>query len=249
MTANMKDILSKLIPESSIGIWWIGQGGFVFKTSGNKIIVVDPYLSNSVTHARLVEIPIKPEDIVANLLLCTHDHLDHTDPDTLSKIGNVKKFIGPGSVCRHYREIGIEEEKIVEINRGEEKIVENINIAAVFAKHTEDSVGYALDLNGITIYITGDTEYDEKLNDVSKYKIDIMFVCINGKAGNMNYREAAILTKEIKPELVIPMHYGMFKENTANPEDFINYLEKVNFRRKKKLLEINNPFLYKKVEK
>ena len=44
--------------------------------------------------------------------------------------------------------------------------------------------------------------------------------------------EVSILTKEINPELVIPMHYGMFKENTANPEDFIKHLEKVNFKDK-----------------
>ena len=43
----MEDILNKPIPEKALGIWWIGQGGFVFKTSGGKILFVDPYLSNS----------------------------------------------------------------------------------------------------------------------------------------------------------------------------------------------------------
>lgn len=246
----MKNILGKQIPEGAIGIWWIGQGGFIFKTSENKVIVVDPYLSNSIEkksgYKRMVEVPINTEEVVADLLLCTHDHLDHADPETIDKIKNVKVFIGPESVCRIYRSCGIPEKKVVRINRGEEKTFGDMKIFAIFARHTEDSVGYVLNLSGITIYISGDTEYDEELREVSKFNPDIMLVCINGKWGNMNVEEAALLTKDINPKLVMPMHYGMFKENTANPDDFTNYLEKLNSNVKNKILEFNDFFLYKK---
>ncbi len=63
----------------------------------------------------------------------------------------------------------------------------------------------------------------------------------------MNYKEAAILTEEIEPELIIPMHYGMFKENTANPEDFVKCLGKLNFKGEEKILELNKSFIYRKM--
>ena len=246
----MEDILNKKIPEKAIGIWWIGQGGFIFKTSENKVIIADPYLSNSVEKnggaKRMVEIPIKPEEVIADFLLCTHDHLDHTDPDTLTKTNRVKVFIGPSSVCKHYKKLGIPKQKIIEINRREEKTFEDTKILATFAKHTEDSVGYLLNLSGIIIYITGDTEYDEKLKEVSKLKPEIMITCINGKAGNMNVKEAALLTKEINPKIVIPMHYGMFKENTADPKDFLKVLEKYKVNCDKKIPDIKSCFVYRK---
>ncbi len=244
----MEHILESSISKGAIGIWWIGQGGFIFKTSENKIIAVDPYLSNSIEkksgYKRMVEVPINAEEVAADLLLCTHDHLDHADPETIDKIENVKVFIGPESVCKIYRLCGIPEKKVVRINRGEEKTFGNMKIFATFARHTEDSIGYVLNLNGITIYISGDTEYDEKLREVSKFNPDIMLVCINGRWGNINVEEAALLTKDVNPKLVMPMHYGMFKENTADPNDFLTALDKHKVNCKKKVLDFNSCFIY-----
>jgi len=38
-----------------------------------------------------------------------------------------------------------------------------MKINAVRAEHTEDSVGYAFDFDGIKVYISGDTKNHEKL--------------------------------------------------------------------------------------
>ncbi len=244
----MKEILEKRINKGEIGVWWIGQGGFIFKEHNGKIVVIDPYLSNIVGEKhrlqRIVEIPYKPEDVKADILLCTHDDLDHADPETIRKMKDIKVYIGPPSVCKIYKECGISENKIYEIKRGEEKLFFGIKIIATFSKHKEDSIGYVLIFDRIKIYITGDTEFDEKLFEVKKFNPDIMFVCINGKWGNMNYKEAVKLTKEIKPKIVIPMHYGMFKENTADPNLFIEELKKEKVDVEGRIIEFNKVFIY-----
>ena len=51
-----------------------------------------------------------------------------------------------------------------------------------------------------------------------------MIVCINGGYGNMGPAEAARLTAEIEPAVVIPMHWGLVAENTTDPDLFINAL-------------------------
>ena len=57
--------------------------------------------------------------------------------------------------------------------------------------------------------------------EVAKYRPDILMVCVNGKWSNMNCSEAARLPTQLKPNIVIPMHYGMFAHNTVAPQNFV----------------------------
>ena len=68
-------------------ISWLGQAGLLFETNGIKIIV-DPYLSDSVEKIqphfwRRVPVDKSFLEITPDIIVLTHDHLDHTDPDTL----------------------------------------------------------------------------------------------------------------------------------------------------------------------
>ena len=47
-----------------------------------------------------------------------------------------------------------------------------------------------------------------------------MFICINGKLGNMNVEEALKLTEILSPRVGVPTHYGMFESNTEDPEKY-----------------------------
>jgi L-ascorbate metabolism protein UlaG (beta-lactamase superfamily) len=60
----------------------------------------------------------------------------------------------------------------------------------------------------------------------------------------MNIEEAIKLTLYIEPEIVIPMHYGMFAENTANPEEFAHELKKSGSLSKTVILNYCKPFIY-----
>ena len=69
-------------------VTWLTQAGLLFENE--KItIMVDPYLSDAVgiqldekKHRR---IPVKEEylSVHPDVLIITHNHLDHLDPDTL----------------------------------------------------------------------------------------------------------------------------------------------------------------------
>ena len=69
-------------------ITWLGQAGLMFETEGKSIIVV-PYLSDSVAaiephNHRRVPVEEKWLEITPDILVLTHNHLDHTDLETLS---------------------------------------------------------------------------------------------------------------------------------------------------------------------
>jgi L-ascorbate metabolism protein UlaG (beta-lactamase superfamily) len=141
--------------------------------------------------------------------------------------------MGPPSSCKRIADSGIDPARVITIKAGESRDLEGVNIRAVFAKHTEDSVGYVLSFGPTRVYITGDTEYDPRLvNEVKPLKPDILIVCINGKWGNMSAADAAKLTAQLNPRVVIPMHYGMFAENTVDPQTFVAEAKKAGVKSK-----------------
>ena len=67
-------------------ITWIGQAGLLFD-NGKVKIMLDPYLSNRVAKVnplndRRVPIDESPFEITPDVMIFTHDHLDHYDPET-----------------------------------------------------------------------------------------------------------------------------------------------------------------------
>ena len=75
---------------------WLGQAGLLIETNNTKIMV-DPYLSDSVKkinplNYRRVAVDEDFFKIRPDIIVLTHDHLDHTDPETLEKY--LKKYSG-----------------------------------------------------------------------------------------------------------------------------------------------------------
>lgn len=199
-------------------IRFLGQSGYVLKTEKTEIII-DPYLSDSVNRVagrpRTLPIPINPQNISCEAVICTHNHLDHLDPDTVAQINNEQFFITTNEGKKELNQLG--KEHVVSLNVGESTVVGDIEITAVFADHTVEAFGLIVKAENKTLYFSGDTLYNEKLFDIAKYKPDITLICINGRLGNMNVKEALMTAKKIGAKINIPNHYDMFASNSENP--------------------------------
>lgn len=230
-------------------IRWIGQGGYAITDARGIRYLVDPYLSveEGGKHARLVAPPWAPKDAPADYVLCTHDHLDHTDPDALCEMRDVREFIGPPSSIAILRGRGIAPKRLRPIARGQTLLVGQARLDAYPAIHTADSVGFLLGIDGYRLYITGDSEFGPELAVLQGLEPDILFCCINGKWGNMNHEEAAQLATMICPRLAVPMHYGMFATNTVDPELFLAALKKRAPNVKAMILEYNRDYVCERI--
>ena len=207
-------------------ITWLTQGSFLIE--GDKRILIDPYMSDFLeTHGlkRMVEFPLSFEELKPDFLICTHDHLDHLDPETVEKIAVMYPeciMVGPVSCCEHFKNLGIAEERIILFKKEISCQFGDIKIVPVPAFHSDlDAVGLVLEADK-KIYITSDSVYDEKLINDYTANCDVLITCINGKMGNMNIDDALKLAEKIKPSIAFPMHYGLFAENTADPKLFID---------------------------
>ncbi len=208
-------------------ITWMSQGSFLFETEGQRILV-DPYMSDFLETKglkRMVEYPLAFEELKPDMLVCTHDHLDHLDPETVERIGKMYPecvMTGPVSCCDHFSELGISKERQIKMTRFETFDFKGIKITPVFAKHSDpEAVGIVIETEGKKVYLTGDSEYDDRLFVDEVKNCDLVLICINGRLGNMTLEEALTTVKAIKPKQALPMHYGLFAENTADPAPFV----------------------------
>lgn len=208
-------------------IKWIGQSGYIL-SDGKTEVCIDPYLSDVVNRIanrpRMVKAPFLPEELKSNVVICTHNHLDHVDIDAIPLMKKEDMlFLAPSDAKKQLIECGVNNYR--EFDEGTICNIGEFVFEAVYADHTVPAVGVIVKHSGITMYFSGDTEYNERLENLKDYNIDIMFICINGKLGNMDVDEAIKFTKIINPKVGVPTHYGMFESNTENPSNYTSKLE------------------------
>ena len=209
---------------------WLGQGGFLLE-SGACRVAVDPYLSDALAAKGLERMsppPYAPQALAAGLVVCTHDHDDHLDPQTVMPIALARpdcRFASPPAVVAHLIRLGVAQGRCDALAAGGRLDHGCFSIAATAARHEGDAIGVVAEAEGLRVYISGDTLFfDELARDVRRSAggvMDLAAVCINGRWGNMTWQEAAMLVGDLRPRLAIPMHYGMFATNTADPGPFL----------------------------
>lgn len=224
--------LAKSFFEMNSTITWLGQSGYLLEYN-NYRLVVDPYLSDVVFKRqgihRLIDPPVSMEELRPDALLISHNHLDHFDPETVEQVRDRYPqclIAGPQSVIDYARKLGIQEERLLSIAVGKHLMIGGFEVRATPAYHSDPfSVGFLIEVNDKLLYMTGDTLWKDTLagdvRTLAGKAIDWLFIVINGKLGNMNWVEAVELTAQLRPTHAIPKHYGMFAENTEDPNLFI----------------------------
>jgi len=190
---------------------WLAHAGFQIKANG-KIVYVDLE-----KHGEAAE--------KADLILVTHSHSDHCDPD---KIKNVRKkdtvIIAPEDCVST---IG---GSVKSLKPGEEISVGNIRVKAVEAYNYKRfrspgkpfhpkgfGVGYLITTEGKTIYHAGDTDFIPEMRQLGSIDVALL---PSGGTYTMDNAEAAEAAIAIKPKVVIPMHRW-----DTNPEEFKKKVE------------------------
>jgi L-ascorbate 6-phosphate lactonase len=222
------------VPRDSLGLWWLGQAGFVFKTPAGKIIYFDPYLSDAVERLhgfkRLSLAPIAAEQVRADLVVLTHEHADHLDPDALPIIARNNpacRFAAPAGCTPGLTTAGVEPARCLVMEPRRQYDLEGVTIHASPADHGDLSptaLSLVLDFGGIRMFGTGDTAFRPQLHKpLYDLRPDVLLPCINGVFGNMNHIDAAMMVQQVRPRWAIPCHYWTFAEQGGgDPAGFLH---------------------------
>ncbi len=171
--------------------------------AGGKVIILDP--------AKPAIFKGLPQ---ADLLLITHSHPDHLDPDMIKAVSKAgTEIIAPAEVAKTVTTAKV-------MANGEKRTwgawtIEAIpmynmtpgrgpELGKVFHEKGVGN-GYILTYAGKRFYFSGDTEGTPEMRALKD--IDVAFVCMN-LPYTMPPEEAAEAVKAFHPKIVIPYHYG-----------------------------------------
>ena len=207
-------------------VTWLGQAGLLFENEDVKIMV-DPYLSDSCGEMnpksrRRVPVEEWVFEIKPDIIILTHDHLDHTDEQTLAhflKTDSEVVVLASKNSWTHVRSVFGGDNNYVMFNRGTEWTHGSIRFTAVKAEHSDDyAIGVIIDDRKKKYYVTGDTLYNTSVFDDIPSDIDTVFLPINGLGNNMNADDAARFALRVGAKHSVPLHTGLF--DSINPETF-----------------------------
>ena len=166
----------------------------------------------------------------ADIIFITHDHYDHYSKEDIEKIKKENTVIViPKEMLDKVEEDGFRKENIVAVEPngtyriGEilVKTVRAYNKTKQFHPKENNWVGYIIEIQGVSYYIAGDTDFLEENKNI---KCNVAFVPVGGTY-TMNVTEAAEFVNTIKPEIAVPTHYGTIVGNKEDGEEFVKLLE------------------------
>lgn len=251
----MKDrILSATIAEDQLALFYIGQAGFIIKFGG-KYLMIDGYLSDIADipsdprFIRKYPPPIKAEELdFLDYVICTHDHIDHTDPVTLAALGKVNakaKIIAPAAAVSTVVKAGIAPHRVIAAETGKAlALSENITALPIPAAHEElhrdgqgnyCELGFKLLLGDISLYHSGDCcIYDGLTERVGQ--ADMALLPVNGRdpirrykeniLGNFHPAEAAMIAEAVGARLFVPMHFDLYEGNGLPAAEVVSAIER-----------------------
>ena len=194
-----KDTIST--SAGDLEITFIGHGTLMFTFNG-KVVHVDPF-------NKLADYSKLPK---ADIILVTHHHGDHLDPQAIEKIRTEKTIIIYTGLCLETLAGG------TVLKNGETKTIEGIKIESVPAYnivHKRDNGepfhvkgecnGYIISFGDKKVYVAGDTENTPEMKALKG--IDIAFLPMN-LPYTMTPEMVADAAKSFKPKILYPYHYG-----------------------------------------
>lgn len=263
MIAEAPTILDALarfdVPRRSAVLVWFGQSSVALRLGGATVLV-DPFLSPH--PERLVPPPFAAEETRSvDLVLITHDHLDHLDEIALPAIAAASPnavVVVPEDVAERVAQLGVERTRVRGLSADGRTEFGAVTVDAVPACHgvgADDAyrlgpfLGYVLSAGGARVYHAGDTVvFDGLVERLRELRVDLALLPINGRdderealgiVGNMDAREAAQLAYDIGVDAAVPMHWDMFASNPGDPAAFVAAARSTAI-----VLQHDRPFVY-----
>jgi L-ascorbate metabolism protein UlaG (beta-lactamase superfamily) len=201
----------------------LGHATFQLDLGQGETVIIDPWLEGNPAY------PLSHSLDRLDTMLLTHGHFDHIN----DAIPLAKKFrpkvVGIFELCHWLESKGVENTS--PMNKGGTQQAGSLKVTMVHADHScgildggqilygGEACGYVIELaDGRRLYHAGDTNVFgdmELIRDLYNPQLAMLPI---GDLFTMSPREAALACRLLRPQKVIPMHFGTFPPLIGRPE-------------------------------
>lgn len=225
-------------------ITWLGHSTFLLRHQGHTLLT-DPILSQRASPVgfagpeRLAPLVYDLPDLPKiDWVVISHNHYDHLDTDTIRALGNGPMYFVPLGVKAWFVELGIDPQRVQEMDWWESRTVNGSTITATPTQHWSSRgltdryqtlwAAWRLEMSDFSLWFAGDTGY----NDVQFREtferlgpVDMALIPIGAYAprwfmqnNHVNPEEAIAIHNDVGAQISIGMHWSTF-QLSAEPLD------------------------------
>jgi L-ascorbate 6-phosphate lactonase len=212
-------------------LWALGGPSFLYRTPETSIWI-DPYFYGTPDDAvpdayRATAIPVNPEEIrVADIVISTHDHVDHCHEGTVIPIlRNTDAFcLAPQSSVKLMREWGAPEERLRQVAAGEAISFRDVEITVhpAYDANEPHAVSFVLRSSGISLFVSGDRAQGPALATIGAGAAVDYALLAFGRTWYMNEEELITAARDLAPGTLLPFHWDFWRNHTG---DIVRLLE------------------------
>ena len=229
----VKTDIKALKPNEDVLIWF-GHSSYFIQLKG-KTFLVDPVFSKYASPVSFVNKAFKGTSIYStndlptiDYLIITHDHYDHLDYKTVSKLKDKVKHVVCGlGVGQHFEHWGYENSVINELDWHESlQLDQDWRLTATPARHYSGRglksnqtlwASYVLQAAGFNIYIGGDSGYDTFFSEIGENYGPFDLIILEQGQYDQNWNLIHMLPDQIfkaandlKAKRILPVHNSRF---------------------------------------
>jgi L-ascorbate 6-phosphate lactonase len=258
--SELLELIETSLVERGAVIWWLGGPSWVMKTP-EALLYVDlftgPAPKETLTPLTKNYIDlIMPQTISkADLVLSTHEHIDHCHRESLLSIYQNTQaiFVGGMSSAKSFRSWGFKEKRIIELQPGQSYRQFGVLINALPNRDCVDpgAISYLIRTGDISVFDGGDSLYFDGFKGIGqRYQIDIALLNFfkNPPESNMILSmtppEVAQAARDLQVKVLIPMHWNLWTELQDDPQKIREFLKNSSVRLE--ILSIGQAFKFVK---
>ncbi len=188
----------------AITIQWLGHASF--KITAGLNLYIDPWKLSTSTQD-------------ADILVVTHDHFDHYEPEDMAKVVNDSTQVLASA------DVAAKEAAAKAMRPGDSLEISGITCHATAAYNTDKEfhpqannwLGFIFDIEGKRIYFAGDT--DETPEMLALTNIDLAMLPVGGTY-TLTGAQAAAAVNKIAPKQALPYHWGDIVGDQSDAQTF-----------------------------
>lgn len=238
----MHPITRLAVPVGRLAIHWFEQSAYALKDASGVLVVIDPYFPTDRPSERFVhpQPPATGADLPADIVLLTHLHRDHTDPESISQIRSANPgalYVGPGdALAKIIAESQIEPGQTLAVDAGQSVQIKGVTVHVVYAKPPGGDpvanipppdvphLGYVVEMAGHRLYFSGDPihtfpDLAALVRPVAALQPQIGFLTTHPSEGEFPFFAGSVqMAQRIGLAVAVPAHYQCFVKRNYDPQ-------------------------------